>query len=137
MPLIRLVLPVLSLLWIGCEHADPLGADGGLSPTLSSIQQDIFNTSCALSGCHRGPDAQMGLDLSAGNAFANLVNVASRERPELLRVRPGQPDESYLIMKVEGTAGIVGARMPLGAPPLSADRISALRRWIAEGAKND
>lgn len=123
----------LALVAIGCEHADPLGAND-TEPTLENIQTNIFNTSCAVSGCHQEPNAPMGLDLSEGNAHDNLVNVPSEEVPDLLRVEPGAPDESYLVMKIEGAPGIVGNRMPRGRPPLSEEQIQLIRTWIAEGA---
>ncbi len=47
---------------------------------------------------------------------------------------PGNPDQSYLIQKIEGHAA-VGARMPLGAPPLPQSTIDVIRQWIANGAQ--
>lgn len=121
-----------------CEHSDPVGMeDDGLQPTLSSIQENVFSPSCALSGCHAGPNPQQGMDLSAGAAHDNIVNVPSNEQPDLDRVEPGQPDASYLIHKIEGRATIVGQRMPLGREPLSQDEIDALRAWIADGAPDN
>jgi hypothetical protein len=111
--------------------------DDGLQPTLSSIQENVFSPSCALSGCHAGPNPQQGMDLSAGAAHDNIVNVPSNEQPDLDRVEPGQPDASYLIHKIEGRATIVGQRMPLGREPLSQDEIDALRAWIADGAPDN
>ena len=119
----------------GCEHADPLDSDG-IEPTLESIQANIFNTSCAISGCHAGANAAMRLDLSEGAARANLVGVESREVPDLLRVDPGNPDDSYLVIKIEGTdPRLTGSRMPLNGQPLSADKIAVVREWIAGGAE--
>lgn len=130
------VVVLLGGLAVGCEHAGPLEAND-TAPTLSNIQANVFNTSCAVSGCHRGANAPHGLDLSAGNAYGNLVNVESRGVPELLRVEPGNPGGSYLVMKVEGAPGIVGARMPLGRPRLSDTQIQLIRAWIEEGAPAD
>jgi hypothetical protein len=124
---------LLGGLTAGCEHADPLGAND-TAPTLSSIQATIFNTSCAVSGCHRGSAAPLGLDLSAGNAHGNLVNVSSQEVPDLLRVEPGNPDDSYLVRKIEGGPNIIGERMPRGRPPLSDAQIQRIRAWIEDGA---
>lgn len=120
----------------GCEHADPLEPDR-IQPTLSSIQTNVFDTNCALSGCHRGSRAPLGLDLSAGNARANLVNVESQERSNLFRVEPGDPDDSYLVRKIEGGPDIVGDRMPRGRPPLSNEAIDAIRTWIENGAPDN
>lgn len=133
-----LLVVLLCAVPLACEHADPVGTNGdGPEATLSSIQTNIFDTRCALSGCHAGPNAQQGMDLSAGAAHDNIVNVPSNEQPELDRVEPGQPNASYLIHKIEGRASIVGQRMPLGREPLSQDEIDAIRDWIADGAPAD
>lgn len=126
---------VALLLGTGCEHADPVGpGEDGLQPTLNSIQENIFSTSCALSGCHAGANPVLGLDLSAGEAHASLVDVASTERPDLSRVEPGAPDESYLVHKIEGRSSIEGQRMPAGRDPLSQEEIDVIREWIVQGA---
>ena len=52
---------------------------------------------------------------------------------ELLRVKPGDPDGSYLIRKLEG-GRIVGERMPLGSAPLPPETLAVIREWIARGA---
>jgi mono/diheme cytochrome c family protein len=94
--------------------------------------QPIFTANCV--ECHSGGSAPRGLRLDAQNSYANLVNVNSSEVPSLKRVKPSDPDNSYLVHKIEGTAA-VGARMPLGGPPLSAAEINLIRQWIAEGAE--
>jgi len=102
--------------------------------------QPILSSNCALSGCHAGTAPQQGMNLSAGLAYANLVCVASAERPGMMRVRPLQPDSSYLVHKVQGTqssVGGLGAQMPLGLAPLSQQQISLIRAWISEGAKSN
>jgi hypothetical protein len=101
--------------------------------TFQSIQDTVFTPSCAVSGCHAGPTPQQGMNLASGQAYAAIVNVPSMEVPSLLRIKPGDPDNSYLVQKIEGTAA-VGSRMPLGGPALPADRIQAIRQWISEGA---
>ena len=101
--------------------------------SFDDIQTNVLTPTCATAGCHSGPTPPQDLNLEAGNAFANLVNVASMEVPALLRVAPGDPDNSYLIQKLEGTAA-VGMRMPLGGAALSQDTIDDVRQWIADGA---
>jgi Ca2+-binding RTX toxin-like protein len=93
--------------------------------------QPIFTNRCI--ACHAGGAAPQGLHLDEGNSHDELVNVASNEVPSLQRVEPGDPDNSYLVQKVEGTAA-VGGRMPLGQAPLTAEQIALMRRWISEGA---
>jgi hypothetical protein len=63
-----------------------------------------------------------------------LVDVPSVEVPGLHRVAPGEPDNSYLVQKIEGRAA-VGDQMPLGGPSLDAEQINLIRQWIAAGAQ--
>lgn len=113
---------------------DDGSGDEPLQPTFSSIQDNVFTPICSV--CHSGASAPVGLRLDEGNAYALLVNQPSAEVSTLNRVTPGDPDNSYLIHKIEGTAA-VGGRMPLNQPPLPADVIAVIRQWIAEGAQDD
>jgi hypothetical protein len=81
-----------------------------------------------------GAGAPQGLRLDAGNSYALLVNVPSAQVPSLLRVAPGDPQNSYLVQKIEGRAA-VGGRMPLGRNPLPQASIDLVRSWIAGGAQ--
>jgi len=110
------------------------GSKPPFSPTLACIQQVVFTPTCALSGCHVNPGAQQNQDLSDGMAWSNIVGVPSEEMPGLNRVTPGDPDNSYLIMKLEGNPAILGNRMPEGGPYLSQAEINVIRRWILDGA---
>ncbi|MEO1574644.1 MAG: hypothetical protein AAFU65_06745, partial [Pseudomonadota bacterium] len=104
------------------------GPPPALAATFESLQANVFTPNCTV--CHAGAAAPVGLKLDAGNSFDSLVGVASVQVPGLLRVAPGDPDNSYLIQKIEGTAA-VGAQMPLGGPFLDTDTVSQLRAWIA------
>lgn len=123
------------------ENGNPIGTPGnGDGVTLSGDVQPIFTANCAFSGCHAGGTPALGQNLSAGQAYASIVNVASQEAPDLLRVHPSFPDSSYLIHKIQGTQGTVGGsggRMPLGGAALSADDIATIRAWITAGALNN
>jgi hypothetical protein len=105
------------------------------APTLQSIQTNVFGPRC--SGCHTGPTSPAlpaGMDLtSAAASFASLVGVASIEVPTLQRVQAGNPANSYLIHKLEGTQS-VGAQMPFLAAPLNQATVAAIRQWITNGA---
>ena len=96
----------------------------------------LLQANCAT--CHLTGTEAGNMSLVPAKAIAHLVNVKSQEAPNLMRVAPGDPEASYLIMKLEGTHiqhGGTGARMPFGAPPLGAEDIAKFRTWIAEGAK--
>jgi hypothetical protein len=107
----------------------------GIEPTLSSIQDNLFTPTC--SACHTGPQGGAlpgGMDLSSlSMSFVALVGVPSTQDGTLDLVEPGDPDNSYLIRKLEGTAA-VGGRMPLFGNPLEQTTIDAIRQWISDGA---
>jgi len=105
--------------------------------------QPIFTARCAFSNCHAGPNPAQGMNLSAGEAYANIVNVPANEASAttmLMRVRPSFPDSSYLVHKIQGTQNTVGGsggQMLLSGCCLSQSQIDAIRQWIADGALNN
>jgi uncharacterized protein (TIGR03118 family) len=110
--------------------------------TLTQLQTQIFTPIC--SGCHTGvgttlPGVQ---NLTAGHTFANVVNVASIEQPSLLRIKPNDAANSYLVKKILGAAGITGSRMPFGCgttsdPCLDQATIDMVVTWVNQGALNN
>jgi hypothetical protein len=90
-----------------------------------------------VSGCHTGGSPPQGLNLEADQSYGLLVDVPSNEVASVDRVEPGEPDNSYLIRKLEGTAS-VGARMPGDGPPyLTREQMDIIRQWISDGATDD
>ncbi len=80
------------------------------------------------------------MSLGEGQTFSNVVNVAARQLLTMNRVTPNQPDNSYLVHKVQGThldVGGSGSRMPLGRSPLSQSDIDLIRAWIQAGAQSN
>ncbi len=112
---------------------DVLAQDpGGLSQAnLEARVVELFERSCAQAGCHAPPVPQQELSLTPERFFATTVGVPSMERPDLLRVHPGRPDSSYLVMKVRGAPGIEMARMPLTGDKLTEEEIQTIEAWIA------
>lgn len=92
---------------------------------------ELFGRSCVQSGCHAGPVPQMGMDLSPGRFYASTVAQASTERPELMRVNPGAPENSYLVMKIRGHPDIVGAPMPFMGNRLTEEEMQTIEAWIS------
>lgn len=131
----RLFVVAVSCWLAACGSGDGFvgsgGAVGPLEPSFDSIQANIFEQVCE--HCHAGANAPAGLRLDAANSYAMLVGVASVERPGILRVAAGDPNNSYLIQKLEGTAS-VGERMPAGLPALPQSDINVVRQWITDGA---
>ncbi|MGB6309679.1 MAG: hypothetical protein WBF89_17970, partial [Steroidobacteraceae bacterium] len=120
------------------QNGQPLSSGGGsggpVTADFESIQENVFTPIC--SKCHIGASAPEGLQLDAGHSYNLLVGVPSVEQPNLLRVKPGDPDDSYMVHKIEGLPGIDGGQMPLGETPLPQATIDAIRQWITNGAPN-
>ncbi|MHB8881094.1 MAG: c-type cytochrome [Thermodesulfovibrionales bacterium] len=124
----------------GDSPSDDITLGGGLPPdstaTFTRVQNEVFTPSCATIACHDPLGQQSQMILTAGRAYASIVGVPSVEMPNLSRITPGDPANSYLYRKITG-AGITGERMPMEGPPLSDARISLVRDWIRRGAPND
>jgi hypothetical protein len=140
------------LVCAGCDEklSSITGPTPDLAPTFASIQQNIFAASdssgrAACTNCHTtagGRIPPVGMDLGSANAHAQLVNVAARNKPGAIRVIPGDPENSYLIHKIEGRGPdgqtIAGERMPRGTGPfLTEGQVRVIKRWIELGALNN
>ncbi len=97
---------------------------GGGGPSLSAIQTSLFTPRC--SGCHGGSNPRAGMNLSAGQSYGNLVNVVSTTNPPVLRVKPGDPANSFLVVQLAG-----------GHMSVSASDQQTIRDWISAGAPNN
>ena len=92
--------------------------------------QEIFLPTCTGTGCHNSQDKAQGLDLQSPNLAPRLIGVPATEGPGLL-VDPTTPASSVLYAKVTA-APPFGARMPLGATPLSDQTIACVLAWITQ-----
>lgn len=107
---------------------------GPITADLQSIEDNVFTPIC--SKCHIGAGAPEGLQLDAAHAYDAIVGVPSVEEPQFLRIDPGNPDKSYLVLKIENAMGIEGGQMPLGENPLPQATMDAIRQWVTNGAPN-
>lgn len=118
-------------------------ADGGVATidvalqllpvSLAAHVQPILTLRCT--ECHAGGGAPEGMRLTDGDTHAATVGVPAAQLSSLSRVEPGEPDDSYLIHKIQGThvpAGGSGHQMPPSR--LRDQTIDLIRRWTAEGA---
>lgn len=147
--LARLLLLLLPPLVAGCDDDDGMddgtSADTGaeLAPQLSSLQTEVLTGSCALASCHSTETQAGQLVLEPGTSFDGLVEVAAVQagavEDGLARVVPGDPDASFLWIKLQpGVDGAYGTLMPQGSSTgLDADELDAIREWIELGAMND
>lgn len=122
----------------------------------------IFQQSCAIAGgtCHGIPevvaqqrpylgDFDGGTD--AAVVYKGLVGVPSNEDPQMNLVTAGSTANSYLMHKMDNDQcnfaadcaqgqtqyTNCGESMPYSDPLLPTDTRDTVRRWIAQGAKND
>ena len=105
-------------------------------PAYSSVQA-VWNSVPSCTTCH---GTSGGLSLTAATSHANLVNVNTTNAAcnTLMRVAPGDPDNSSLIRKLEGTT--CGNRMPRNDPQYFSNnpgQLIRVRSWILSGAPNN
>jgi hypothetical protein len=124
-----------------CEPAtagcDPMAIYAG---TFDRIQRQIFDQSCAVSGCHDSQSQTGGLLLETGAAYANLVDVTPQSPGAVaagwkrVDATNASPDTSFLFHKLTGDLVDQGARMPFGRPALDDYLVDIIRLWIEAGA---
>lgn len=107
--------------------------------TLANIQTQIFDATCADVLCHSSQSQAGNLILTDGRSYDQLVDVTaanfSAQQAGLLRVKPGDPDNSFLVIKLTNPTLAQGAPMPSGKAPLSAAQVQLIRDWITQGAQ--
>lgn len=125
------------------------GCDPGVlfTSTYDRVQRQIFNQSCAVSGCHDSnsfTDAG-GLLLEASAFPGNLINrtpinadadALGWKRITQIDAMTGDPATSYIVHKLTGDfpGPGFGDRMPRGRPKLDSTLIDVITLWIQAGA---
>src|SRR5215467_10012050 len=84
----------LFLVLAGCTDKVPPPAPVVTNSETPDSVQAIFTARCAKPGCHVTGTAAFDEFLEAGKSYAATVNVPSGEKPNLVRIRPFQPDSS-------------------------------------------
>jgi methionine-rich copper-binding protein CopC len=97
------------------------GQSPPLMATFDSIQANIFTPLCAT--CHSGPNPPVNLNLDATHSYNDLINVPSTEQPTIVRVKPGDPMNSFLVQHIQSDGD--------GASPAD---LSFIEQWITDGA---
>jgi hypothetical protein len=140
----------LATLAVACGSS----ASGGQTPSTNaapSLRNDvlpIFQASCSTnSTCHGSPTGiEVFLTGSTAQASAirrSLVGIPSSELATMAYITAGDPTNSYLMHKIDGTLGDFtahceqsncGQQMPKGEAPLSASDRDVIRSWIEQGA---
>ena len=135
---------VLTLAW-SCQDNQTQSSQPP-TETFDLIQSRILTPSCAIPSCHSAesdatfPEHHLVLEKSV--AYANLVGTAAHNlnaaAAGLLRVKPSEPDTSFLIHKLHITTNHhstdFGNPMPLGLQKLSVGQLEFIEQWIVAGA---
>lgn len=88
----------------------------------------VLLKNCA--GCHDDDDPEARLSM---HTFARFVRGGESGAAFVA----GRAADSLLVRKIKGASGIEGQRMPIGKPPLPADAIALVEKWIEQGARLD
>ncbi|HXX65876.1 MAG TPA: hypothetical protein VEK07_01765 [Polyangiaceae bacterium] len=153
--------PVTTTPEAGCE---PYVSDADLSESVSFSANvvPVFMTNCAVGGnigCHSAGNASPFLGSSDGGVdasivLASIIGVEAGEDPEMDYVAPNEPEQSYLMHKMDGDQCTLqaqcalsfyneyypncGASMPfLPHLLLPAPVRDQVRAWISQGAQNN
>ena len=132
------------------DYAPPPGFEAA-TPVVSFAKDvmPIFGQSCAFSTCHGstvGNANGVFLGKDAPRVHAAVVGMKGDELASMPFVTPGNPRESYLMRKMDGsqcaldaqcTGGSCQGSMPKNEGVLDLATRDTVRRWIAQGAKND
>lgn len=89
----------------------------------------VFQTHCQ--GCHQ-PARARNSGAYVMTSYDLLVKAGESEETPVV---PGKPDESYLVQLIMPEDG--KAEMPRGQKPLHKSEVELIRKWVAQGAKND
>lgn len=106
------------------------GPDGVL-PGVSFYKdiRPILQANCQ--GCHQ-PAKAKSVGEYVMTSYDLLIKAGESEEAPVV---PGKPDGSYLVQLITPENG--QAEMPRGKKPLHKAEIELVRKWIAQGAKND
>lgn len=86
--------------------------------------------------CHESEEAKAKLVLDPGLGYERLVGPRSIQVPEMALVAPGDPERSYLWLKLQHVTeeGKGMPRTPTGSKKLRESELELYRRWIEGGA---
>jgi hypothetical protein len=124
------------------------GGTGPLPPESGYFHEQVrplLDKYCV--GCHRGTSPEAGMVLggqvSSASIVSGLVGVRTTYGGQFQRVVAGNPNQSWLYLKVTGMAASAGCTdsacrngvmPPAGQVTLTSAELEVIRKWIADGA---
>lgn len=111
---------LLAFMSVSCKH-DTLNLNQFDQVCFQEKVLPIFQTGCAISGCHNGSNNEAGYD------FSNYEGI-------MQAISPGSPDKSKAYKAIITKWGFLNAMPP--ANPLPESERILIRLWIEQGATN-
>ena len=118
---------MLTLAPISVRAADDKKDESGPVSYYKQIRP-IFQQHCQ--GCHQPAKAEGGFVMTS---YADLFKKGDHDQPGVV---PGQVGKSLIIAQITSQMGKPPA-MPRGKEPLAAREVELIKRWIAEGGRDD
>ncbi len=121
----------------GCSYAqDPENLNLlGEGVTWETRISKILEANCG--GCHGGSEPDAGFDVLTEGVYDRLLEP-STQNPEMPFITPGNPENSYLWLKLINDDSIVGLPMPYnpltGEGQLTEAELGDIQTWIVNGA---
>lgn len=119
----------------GCAPYRPPEAPAGEPVRYATHLEPVVLERCL--SCHTFDEPEAGLVLEPGEGYARLVGPRSTQVETMPLVVPGDPEGSYLWLKVDQRP-VTGDGMPrslFGPKRLPEAEVELFRRWIADGAR--
>ena len=91
--------------------------------------------SCSSNGCHTGGSQAGGLALDDEVFIQNTVGVKAKGNADLYLIHPGEPEQSFLLQRLQGAEG-TGSQMPLGGTPFNDEELELFVNWIDDCASS-
>ena len=91
---------LLPLAWLASACSSEVSDERGAA--LSAQVHELIERSCAKQVCHGEMVSNAYLDFMAGDLRDVLVNVPACEYDRMPRVSPGDPDHSWIMIKLAG-----------------------------------
>lgn len=133
-----------------CSDYEPPASFDPQTPAVSFSNDvmPIFKQSCAFTACHGLSGSNNGVYLGDDKdaVHRGIVDVRTDLLPSMAFVKPGDPRNSFLMRKVDASQCVLdpqcvdktcGEAMPKDEGTLPIETRDTIRRWIAQGAKND
>ena len=134
---LSLLAMLLALSYLPQPAADEVNNTNEEPVSFSKAILPVFMDRCAL--CPQAADRTGYFVVATDHTLAGMVTVPSYSVPQLMRVNPSNPEQSYLWLKLTGRhyeVGGYGWQMPYMSH-LTQPQLQAVYDWINQGANNN